>query len=49
MKQNEYWFFAIQKRYHAHTHLYGQYHVWVLSNEVVYDILPQGESDLPEF
>ena len=51
MKQNDYfsnWFFATQKCLLAHTHLNVQYHVWELSNEELYDILPQGASDLPE-
>ena len=29
--------------------MHGQYHVLELSNEVLYDILPQGASEPPEF
>ena len=29
-------------------HFYIKYYVWELSNEVLYDILPQGVSELPD-
>ena len=30
-------------------HFYIKYYVWELSNEVLYDILPQDASEQPEF
>ena len=51
MKQNQYfssWLGAIQKYCHAHAYFFVQYHMWKFSNGVLYDILPQGASDLPE-
>ena len=41
-------FGAIQKYCHAHAYFFVQYHMWKFSNGVLYDILPQGASDLPE-
>ena len=34
--------------YHALAYLHVQYYVWELSNEVLYDILSQGASKLPQ-
>ena len=51
MKYNEYfsnWFFATYKYWLAHPYFYVQFHVRELSNEVLYDILSQGASKLPQ-